>query len=82
MFENWTSKDFRKAAFGVGFGFTLGKTMAKIIDSMVGGFLVGAFKKSAEDGNEVAQEICNKAKVDYKKPGTTEEQPKAKIGFH
>lgn len=34
--KEWTTKDFRKAAFAIGFGLTLGKYFGGIVDNIAG----------------------------------------------
>lgn len=63
--KDWTTKDFRKAAFAVGIGFTVGKGIVGIINSALSGGTIGLIKGLAKNGNKTAQEICKKAKIDY-----------------
>lgn len=62
-------KDLRKAAFAVGFGFTMGKFAGDIVKSAIAGVGIGILKIAAKEGNEVAQKTCeeNGIKIDPKK---------------
>ena len=42
--KEWTAKDFRKAAFAVGFGLTLGKYFGGIIDNIAGAIIKTTLK--------------------------------------
>ena len=42
--KEWTTKDFRKAAFAVGFGLTLGKYFGGIIDNIAGAIIKTTLK--------------------------------------
>lgn len=57
-------KDLRKAAFAVGFGVAMGKFAAEMTQAVITGIGLGALKIAAKEGNEIAQEVCEKAKVD------------------
>lgn len=61
----FSAKDLRKAAFAVGFGLYFGKAVAKIVDQTVCGTIVELIKKSAKDGNEFAQKVCEENDVKY-----------------
>lgn len=61
---NGQFKDLRKAAFAVGFGVAMGKFAAEMTQAVITGIGVGALKIAAKEGNEIAQEVCEKAKVD------------------
>lgn len=79
--NEWTPKDFRKAAFAVGFGLALGKYFGGIVKDAVDAAIVQIVKKAAENGSEYAQNACRRMKVEY---GETqkENELKAQIGFH
>lgn len=76
-----TLKDLRKAAFAVGFGFTVGKYVGKLFNSVIDGAVRGIISISARRGNEFAQEMCNRTNIEYKVNTTCDEEPKMKIGF-
>lgn len=61
---NGQFKDLRKAAFAVGFGVAMGKFAAEMTQAVITGIGLGALKIAAKEGNEIAQEVCEKAKVD------------------
>ena len=76
-----TTKDIRKMAFAVGFGLTLGKSVAKLVDVAIGAAVQSVAKIYAKKGNEIAQDICKKANIIYEeKP--EEDETKMKMGFH
>ena len=81
--KDWTTKDFRKAAFAVGIGFTIGKGIGGMINAALSGWAIGLTKGLAKSGNKTAQEICKKAEIDYEpKENDEEHYAKMKIGFH
>lgn len=57
-------KDLRKAAFAVGFGVAMGKFAAEMTQAVITGIGLGSLKVAAKKGNKIAQEVCEKAKVD------------------
>ena len=63
--KDWTTKDFRKASFAVGIGLTVGTGIGFLIIAALSGGVIGLTKGLAKNGNETAQEICKKAKIDY-----------------
>lgn len=81
--KDWTTKDFRKAAFAVGIGLTVGKSVGHIIDAALNGAAIGLAKGLAKNGNKTAQEVCKKAEIDYEpKENDEKHYTKMKIGFH
>lgn len=56
-------KDLRKAAFAVGFGVTMGKFAADAVAAILSGISIGLLKNAADDGNKIAQEVCEKADI-------------------
>lgn len=81
--KDWTTKDFRKAAFAVGIGFTVGKEIGDLIKAVVSIATIDLTKCLAKSGNKTAQEICKKAEIDYEpKENDEEHYAKMKIGFH
>lgn len=58
-------KDLRKAAFAVGFGFTMGKFAGDIVKSAIAGVGIGILKIAAKEGNEVAQKTCEENGIDF-----------------
>lgn len=79
-----STKDLRKAAFAVGFGLYFGKAVGKIAETALNSAILGGFKSAAKNGNEFAQDICEKANVKYDKTGQeVEEKPETTVmGFH
>ena len=80
--KEWTTKDFRKVAFAVGFGLTLGKYFGGIVDNIAGAITKTILKKSAEKGNEYAQNACRDLKIKYEKPELEGDDSKIQMGFH
>lgn len=78
------AKDLRKAAFAVGFGFTMGKFMAACVSSVLEGSVQGVVKSLAKNGIEAAQDICEETGLKYKEQEVkkTEIKDKTPIGFH
>lgn len=76
-------KQLRKAAFAIGFGFTMGKFTANwagtVIDGVIEGTMKGIASCSAKNGNKRMQELCEEYNVEYEKNKTTD---KVIIGFH
>lgn len=62
-------KDLRKAAFAVGFGFTMGKFAGDMVNGAITGVGLGVLKFAAKKGNEIAQETCEETgiKIDPEK---------------
>lgn len=83
--NDWTSKDFRKAAFAVGFGFTMGKIIGKFTGEYVlavGKYACEGFLKcTAKKGFESSQEWCRKLNLEYEPKQKNDDEPKMKIGF-
>lgn len=75
-------KDLRKAAFTVGFGLSMGKFAARMVQSAISGTVVGSFKFAAKNGNEFAKEVCEKSKIDIEPKEENKEPIKNNIGFH
>lgn len=77
-------KDLRKAAFAVSFGVAMGKFAAEMTQAVITGIGLGTLKIAAKEGNEIAQEICEKAKIDVEPEENKEEKSETKniIGFH
>lgn len=78
---NGQFKDLRKAAFAVGFGVTMGKFAADAVEAILTGISIGLLKNAADDGNKIAQEICEKADIKVE-PKEEEVESKIKMGFH
>lgn len=76
-------KDLRKAAFAVGFGVTMGKFAGEIVKAAISGVGLGVLKAAADDGNELAQKVCEKngIEIDSKEDLNNKETNKI-IGFH
>lgn len=75
-------KDLRKAAFAVSFGVAMGKFAAEMAQAVITGIGLGILKIAAKEGNEIAQEICEKAKIDVEPKENKEDESNKVIGFH
>lgn len=75
-------KDLRKAAFAVSFGVAMGKFAAEMAQAVITGIGLGTLKIAAKEGNEIAQEICEKAKIDVEPKENKEDESNKVIGFH
>lgn len=73
-------KDLRKAAFAVGFGFTMGKAVGKMVEAVLDGAVICTVRLAANHGNEIAQEVCEKADIEFETK--EEKKPEIKMGFH
>ena len=80
--KEWTTKDFRKAAFAVGFGLTLGKYFGGIVDNIAEAIIKTTLKKAAEKGNKYAQNTCRDLKIKYEKTELEDDDSKIQMGFH
>lgn len=58
-------KDLRKAAFAVGFGFTMGKFAGDIVKAVITGAGLGTLKFAASEGSKIAKETCEKSGIDF-----------------
>ena len=75
------TKDIRRIAFAVGFGLTLGKSVAKLVDVAMNAATASIVKIYAKKGNKIAQDICEKTNIVYEeKP--KEDDTKMKMEFH
>lgn len=72
-------KDLRKAAFAVGFGFTVGKAVGKYAGAALDGAILGVAKVLAKKGNKTMQEVLKKNNVNFEEKN--KEEPKIKMGF-
>ncbi len=79
---NWQFKDLRKAAFAVGFGFTMGKVVDKMVEAALGGVVLGTVKFAAKEGNGIAQEVCEKADIKFEPKENEGNETNKVIGFH
>lgn len=77
--NDWTSKDFRKAAFAVGLGLTLGKLTGDIIESAFRGAVKVWIRHEAEKGDATAQRACRKCGIHYETKN--DDEPTMKMGF-
>lgn len=75
-------KDLRKAAFAVSFGVAMGKFAAEMAQAVITGIGLGTLKIAAKEGNEIAQEICKKTKIDVEPKENKEDESNKVIGFH
>lgn len=73
--EKQTLKDLRKAAFAVGVGFTLGRSIGGYISAALNGTVLGIVKSLAKNGNKFMQEVCEKSNVEW------EDNPKEEACF-
>lgn len=80
--KEWTTKDFRKAAFAVGFGLSLGKYFGGIVGNIAEAITKTTLKKSAEKGNKYAQNACCDLKIKYEKTELEGDDSKIQMGFH
>lgn len=79
------TKNLRKVAFAVGFGFAMGKKVAGYAGAFIDGAITGTTQLLAKHGNSTAQDICDKVGVKYDKGHTKDENEvknKTPIGFH
>ena len=76
-----TVKDVRKIAFAVGFGLTLGKSVAEFVGVALDTAAARVTKHFAKNGNELAQDICVKNHIRYEED-PKEEKSKVEMGFH
>lgn len=62
-------KDLRKAAFAVGFGFTMGKFAGDMVNAAITGVGLGVLKFAAKHDNKSAMEVCEESgiKIDPEK---------------
>lgn len=79
---NGQFKDLRKAAFAVGFGVTMGKFAAEMTQAVITGIGLGAFEIAAKKGNEIAQEVCEKAKIEVEPKENKKDESDKVIDFH
>lgn len=79
---NGQFKDLRKAAFAVGFGVTMGKFAADSVAAILSGIGLGLLKNAADDGNKIAQEVCEKADIEVEPKENKEDESNKVIGFH
>lgn len=56
-------KDLRKAAFAVGFGFTMGKFVGELVNAAITGVGIGVLRFAANNGNKIAQETCEESGI-------------------
>jgi hypothetical protein len=81
---NGQFKDLRKAAFAVSFGVAMGKFAAEMAQAVITGIGLGTLKFAAKEGNEIAQEVCEKAKIKVEPEENKENESEEKVvmGFH
>ena len=68
----FSKKDLRKAAFAVGFGLTLGKQAAGWLETVASTFFSRWMVDKAKNGDNWAQDICEKAGIIYKEDSEKE----------
>ena len=78
--KDWTPKDFGKAAFAVGVGFTIGKEFGETIKQVIDACSIITLKYIAGRGNNTIQQRLTKANGEWE---TKSEEPKnkMKMGF-
>ncbi len=59
-------KDLRKAAFAVGFGFTMGKFVGELVNAAITGVGIGVLQFAANNGNDIAQKTCKESGIKTK----------------
>lgn len=74
-------KDLRKAAFAVGFGFTVGKAVGGFVDAALNGVVISFARMSARNGNKFMQDVCQKTGINYETYEKKEDESKIKMGF-
>ena len=62
---NVSIKGFGKAAFIIGFGLTVGKTVGDLVSGAINGGTIGVIKGMAACGNKSAQKACDNNGVKY-----------------
>lgn len=62
-------KDLRKAAFAVGFGFTIGKFAGDLVNAAIAGVGIRVLNFADNKDNKIAQETCEESgiKIDPEK---------------
>lgn len=79
-------KQLRKAAFAIGFGFTMGKfaanVTAKCMDKAYNAVMRKAIKYYADNGNKRMQELCEEYGINYEDRNKKKTTDKVIIGFH
>lgn len=78
---NKNFKDLRKAAFAVGFGFTMGKTMADWICIFVNPLMLAPIEMAANNGSESARRMLEAGGIKYKKEESSTDKDQVKMGF-
>lgn len=75
------TKDIRRAAFAVGFGFTFGAWAARGVTNVIDVIATKCLKDSAQRGNKTTQDICQKSGMVYEE-NPEEDDSKIEMGFH
>lgn len=78
---NKNFKDLRKAAFAVGFGITMGKTMADWICIFVTPLMLAPIEMVANNGSESARRMLDAGGIEYKKESSSANKDQVKMGF-
>lgn len=70
--KDWEPKDFRKVAFAVGLGLTLGKAAGETINVVIDATFMAILRIIARHGNKQVQQILTEVNVkwDNKSEGT------------
>lgn len=72
-------KDLIKAAFSIGFGFTIGKFAADMFITLISSIGVTTLKLLAKEGSEIAKNICKESDIEIE---STNKESEIKIWFH
>lgn len=79
-------RELRNAAFVIGFGFTMGKFTANIIEKCMNKaydtVVVEVVKFTANKGDKRMQELCEEYGIDYNNQSKNKTTDKVIIGFH
>ncbi len=78
---NKNFKNLRKAAFAVGFGFTMGKTMADGICIFVTPLMLAPIELAANNGSESARRMLDAGGIKCKKESSSANKDQVKMGF-
>lgn len=60
----------------------MGKFAADAVAAILSGIGLGLLKNAADDGNKIAQEICEKANIEVEPKENNEDESNKVIGFH
>lgn len=77
---NKNFKELRKAAFAVGFGFTIGKAMADWVVIFVTPLMMAPIEMAADNGSETARRMLDAGGIEYKKESSSANKDQVKMG--